>query len=230
MRKKNLLLILATGLIFGMFSAAAGAVGYEFDKKDGNLLVYTVNKVEGKNTVNSESNDTINLSLSVGETGINGVQRFVFEVSEDILKAYGIAPAEDAQARWLGAGSASNELLNGECDYSFKVDFKKGADAVAVKAFKAKAMIDPINGKQVQPIVVEFVANTVEKETLIEGTLKIIDISMRKSKTQIIPISGKVYKENEILLELKDGEDIASQTTKDKNDEASASYSKCCSI
>lgn len=123
MRKRNnLSLILASAIISGMFSAAAGAVSYKFNTKVGNLLVHPVDNAAGRNTINPASNEAINLILSAGETR---AQRFVFEVSEDVLEENMIDPADDVQARWMGAGSESKGRLNTEHDYDVNVMLKK---------------------------------------------------------------------------------------------------------
>ena len=86
MRKKNLLLILATGLIFGVFSAAADAVGYNFSVLQGNLLVHDVD-VDGENTIVTPGSDEV-LGFVLNTTD-RRTQRFAFEVLEGFLKGCG---------------------------------------------------------------------------------------------------------------------------------------------
>ncbi|MBQ3876288.1 MAG: hypothetical protein II796_02005 [Oscillospiraceae bacterium] len=201
MRKRNnLSLILASAIISGMFSAAAGAVSYKFNTEVGNLLVHPVDNAAGRNTINPASNEAINLILSAGETR---AQRFVFEVSEDVLEENMIDPTDDVQARWMGAGSESKGRLNTEHDYDVNVMLKKGAGAVAVRVIKGEAAHDAANNQLVRPIIVEFVANTVRKDAVVDGVLKI----RCAGKTQEILINGIITKGD-----AEDVDPIAEQT------------------
>ena len=185
MRKKNLLLILATGLIFGMFSAAAGAVGYNFSIPQGNLLVHDVD-VDGENTIVTPVNDEV-LGFLLNTTD-RKTQRFAFEVSEGFLKRYG-ADIGDEEAHWLGAGNAESNTAE---DYHFRVNFIRGAGTVLFKVIKGNSARIAANGKVVRPLIVEFTANTVPRATSVNGILEISGLG----RTQRVPFFGIVSNKN----------------------------------
>lgn len=192
MKRRSLSLILASGIISGMFSATAGAVGYKFNTANGNLLVHEVNIMAGENVVNPASSDDINLALSASETK---TQRFVFEVAEDVLEENMVDPGNDAWAKWLGAGSIQSPNKNKEDDYNVIARLKKGCNAMAVRVIKGEHTRIAADGTVVRPIIVEFIANTVVRDTVVEGVLKITS----PRETQKIYFYGVVVKSGAII-------------------------------
>lgn len=203
MKKRSLSLILASGIISGMFSATAGAVGYKFNTANGNLLVHEVNIMAGENVVNPASSDDIHLALSASETK---TQRFVFEVAEDVLKEIMENPSNDARAKWLGAGSIQIPNQNKEDDYDVIVSLKRGNNAMAVKVIKGEHTRIAADGTVVRPIIVEFVANTVVRDTAVEGVLKIAS----PRKVQEIYFYGVVAKSGAIEVDTTEEQTIPS--------------------
>ena len=203
MKKRSLSLILASGIILGMFSAAAGAVGYRFNTPNGNLLVHEVNIVAGENVVNPASSEDINLALSASETK---TQRFVFEVAEDVLEENMVDPGNDAWAKWLGAGSIQSPNKNKEDDYNVIANLRRGNNAIAIRVIKGEHMRIAADGTVVRPIIVEFVANTVVRDTAVEGVLKIAS----PRRTQEIYFHGVVAKNNAIEVDVTEEQTIPS--------------------
>lgn len=203
MKRRSLSLILASGIISGMFSAAAGAVGYKFNTANGNLLVHEVNIMAGENVVNPASSDDIYLALSASETK---TQRFVFEVAEDVLQENMVDPGNDVRAKWLGAGSIQSPNKNKEDDYNVIARLRRGNNAIAIRVIKGEHMRIAADGTVVRPIIVEFVANTVVRDTAVEGVLKIAS----PRKAQEIYFHGVVAKSGAIEVDVTEEQTIPS--------------------
>lgn len=104
--------------------------------------------------------------------------------------------------KWLGAGATKTTNLNRTDDYEVKASFSAGENAVAVRKVEdTKVYINDENGEVVTLLAIEFVANTVAKDTPVKGTLKITSAG----KTQEIPFSGTISKTG--FIDINVGED-----------------------
>ena len=107
--------------------------------------------------------------------------------------------------KWLGAGATKTTNLNRTDDYEVKASFSAGENAVAVRKVEdTKVYINDENGEVVTPLIIEFVANTVAKDTPVKGTLKITSAG----KTQEVPFSGTVSKTGSIDINVSEDQTV----------------------